>query len=451
MRNSTSRAFATGVATIAVLTSCGGGQSAPASTSLSSVHLSANGANYLGAQSRVLTGFAVGVGKGKIVAGSRVSLSSSDNGVNASDQVWYGKSLQTAKGFSLDYASTYASQPTAKHVRGIGHLYVASTGSVPVLTAARTTADTAVLLSAREQPAAVFDAQTTGGTTFNVGSDTGGQLGFNGSQMTYTDAQGKVLGQHTFDAGDDLEKSVQNVLDAVVPPPSASLVKATCQPGVSSVANTQVFSLSVDEATTKSQTIISVLVTKNVQTDCKTNQVAVTTMVDVSGDIDGNSFLAVSDSPPVPDTATPDSSPAPPQPQLVIFTPDPADATLISLPVKSDGQLPTLAGAYSGTYTGTQSTTGGSSHPFSGPMALSVAGKTVTITSPGSGAGTVDEGGGASFSFTISKAQAQGGTGGTCKFVGFLVNTSGAKSAHGSMSCTGPGDSASASWTAAAS
>jgi hypothetical protein len=217
------------------------------------------------------------------------------------------------------------------------------------------------------------------------------------------------------------------------------------------VANTQVFSLSVDEATTKSQTIISVLVTKNVQTDCKTNQVAVTTMVDVSGDIDGNSFLAVSDSPPVPDTATPDSSPAPPQPQLVSFTPDPADATLISLPVKSDGQLPTLDGTYSGTYTGTQSTTGGSSHPFSGPMALSVAGKTVTISSPGSGAGTVDEGGGASFSFTISKAQAQGGTGGTCKFIGFLVNSGGAKSAHGSMSCAGPGDSASASWTAAAS
>lgn len=169
------RIFSVGAVVVLAVTACGGNQTTIQTTpsAISSVHLSAQGTNYIGAESRMLTGFAIGVGNGKIATGSRVALSGGDNGVNASAQVWYGKSLQTARGFSLDYNSAYTSQAGAKHVRGSGNLFIASTASAPSLTATPVVPGRWQMASARLLTVQVYAASETTNPVFDVGSETG--------------------------------------------------------------------------------------------------------------------------------------------------------------------------------------------------------------------------------------------------------------------------------------
>ena len=170
-----------GAVMVISVTACVGGQSTNQPSPRSSVHLSAQGSNYIGAESRLLTGFAIGVGKAKIAPGSRTAVSASDNGVDAGGQVWYGKSLQTANGFSLNYNSTYTNQPGVKHLLASGHLLVSSTATAPSLTAAVVAPGSGVqLLSAQRPPVQLLAATVPNGTAFNVGSDTGGQVTFSG-------------------------------------------------------------------------------------------------------------------------------------------------------------------------------------------------------------------------------------------------------------------------------
>jgi hypothetical protein len=436
-----------GAVLMVAVAACGGSQSTNQTSpgAIGSIHVSAQGANYIAAESRLLSGFAIGVGKGKITAGSRVAVSDSANGVKASGQVWYGKSLQTASGFNLDFNSTYTSQSGLKHVRGSGNLFVASTGSAPSLTAAVVAPGAgAVLAAGRWQPAQLAYAPATGGTAFDVGSETGGQVVFSGNQMTYTDQQGNVVGQHTFDAGDDLETHVKQVLNANVPPPNTNEVKQACQGDVTTVDNTEVFSLSVDdESSTGHISIISVLVTKHAQVDCKTNQATTFTRLDVSGEIDGKGFLALSSSPPAPDTTPPDSGPAPAEPALTNFSIGLADANLLPPALLPNGQLPTPTptpkASFNGAYTGRIAIN-------ATPLAFSVSGNTITVTQPGAGSGSIDAGGNATFTadasagldFTV-----------TCHFSGLLKTLAdGTHFGGGPVTCVFPKGNDNGTWDA---
>lgn len=442
----------------AMLASCGGTpkSSAPPTIPTTSLHLSPQGTAYLQSEARLLTGFALGVAKSKIADGSRTSFPDSAIATNASEQVWYGKSLRTASDFHLDYFGTYAKTATFGRASGRGNLFVVNNGKAPPLTAVKSGPANAVLLSWRAQGGNALgaqageplEAQAGDDVVLNVGSHEGGQLVIQGSQLTYTDQQGKIQAQHTFDAVDQVENGVRDVLNSDVPPASDAVVKSVCKPGVPSVVNSHVFTLSDFDASGSSQTIISLSVVRDTFTDCLTGQVTVTVRVDASGDINGHSFLAIAASPPVADTVAPDNTPAPATPPATDFTPESGDASLISLPVESDGQLPAFDGVYKGTYDGTQNSAQGATAPFSGAMTFAVAGGSIVMSAPGTGSGSVDAGGGASFGFTISQSQAAGGTGGSCEFIGSLVNSAGARTAHGSMSCQGPGNSAHATWSA---
>lgn len=442
-----------------MLSACGGNQATTPNGPMKSVHLSPGGSNYIGAESRVLTAFAIGVGNGKIASGSRVAVSGGDNGVSAADQVWYGKTLHTANGFSLDYGATYTSQSGAQHaqhVRGSGNLFVVSTTSLPSLTAVVVGPGAEWdLAGARLHTVTGLASSENSNPTFNVGSETGGSVALSGNQLAYTDGHGHVAANYTYDASDDVANNVTQVMNANVPRPSTAEIQLACQGGAVNADNTRIFSLSIakqSESTTggSHSTIIALLVSRHAQVDCATKQATTFVRFVVEGEIDGKGFLAQSTSSPEPDTTAADSSPALPALPVTTYLPDPADATLLGVPVSPDGHLPSFDGSFSGTYSGSQSTPSGGSDPVAGAMAFSVSGNVVTMTAPGSGAGTVDAGGGASFSFTISATQAQGGTGGTCEFVGFLTNTGVAKSASGTMSCHGPGNSLSATWSATA-
>jgi hypothetical protein len=221
-------------------------------------------------------------------------------------------------------------------------------------------------------------------------------------------------------------------------------VKQACQEGATNADNTQVFSLSVDdESSTGHISIISVLVTKHAQVDCKTNQATTFTRVDVSGETDGKGFLALSSSPPAPDTAQPDNGPAPPAPPVTTFVPDPADANLLPPPLLPNGQLPTPTptpkASFNGAYTGHIGIN-------SAPLAFSVSGNTITVTQPGPGSGSVDAGGNATFSadasagldFTV-----------TCHFSGLLKSLAdGEHFGGGPVTCVFPKGNDNGNWDA---
>ncbi len=101
-----------------------------------------------------------------------------------------------------------------------------------------------------------------------------------------------------------------------------------------------------------------------------------------------------------------------------------------------DQATPPFDGTYSGTFTGTQFFTGGSSCSITGALGLGVAGSTITATAPGAGSGTLTNNNG---SFTVDGI---GGTGSSCSFTGtFSVNASGTPAASGTWSCTAPSSS----------
>jgi hypothetical protein len=436
----------------ALICSCGTNSAVVTAPTIpsNSLHLSGQGTAYLQSESRLLTGFAVGVGNKRIANGSRTALMDGATEKSASEQVWLGDSLRTANGFNLHYVGAYVRTATHGRASGSGHLFIVNTGTAPTLTASRSDSTNELLLSARTGSGVALDAATGSDVVINVGSQDGGHLVLSGSQLTYTDSKGNIQAQHTFDAAEDVGNQVRGVLNTDVPPASDATVKLACKSGIPSVVNTNVFTVADFDASGSSQTIVTLTVVRDTFTDCLSGAVTVTVRVDASGDIDGHGFLAIAASPPVSDPVPPDNTPAPVAPSLTDFTSDPADASLVSLPVGADGQLPSYDGAYNGTFSGTQGTTQGTTEPAAGAMTFSVAGGSVVMSAPGTGSGSVDSGGVASFGFVISRNQASGGTGGSCQFTGYFDNSGGSKSAHGSMTCQGPGDSARATWTASA-
>lgn len=124
---------------------------------------------------------------------------------------------------------------------------------------------------------------------------------------------------------------------------------------------------------------------------------------------------------------------------------------LASAPLPSTVVAPTLDGTWSGTFTGSQVATNGSTGPASGTISFSVSGATMTVTAPGAGSGSVDGGGTASATFTVPPNPSTNGTGGTCQLSGLLTDNSGVKDATGTIKCTGTGGTAlSAKWSATA-
>jgi hypothetical protein len=421
---------------------------------MKSVHLSAQGSNYIGAESRVLTAFAIGVGNGKIAPGSRTAVSASDNGVDAAGQVWYGKSLQTANGFSLNYNSTYTNQSGAQHLLGSGNLFVVSTTSVPSLTAVVVGpgADWQ-LASARLQRVKDVAGDNP---TFEVGSPTGGSVALTANQLAYTDGHGHVAANYTYDASDDVANNVTQVMNANVPRPSAAEIQLACQGGAASADNTRLFSLSIakqSESTTggSHSTIINLLVAKHAQVDCATKQATTFVRFQVEGEIDDKGFLALSTSAPEPDTTAADSSSALPALPVTTFVPDPADANVVGVPVSPDGQLPNFDGTYTGSWAAIISSCGTIScpanrGPTSEPISFSVSGNSINVTAPGSGSGSVNAGGGASFS-----ADFGGPTGLTVPFSGSITTGGGVKNASGTSHFVGPaGQVLSGPWSATA-
>jgi hypothetical protein len=437
-----------------MLSACGGNQATTQNGPMKSVHLSPGGSNYIGAESRVLTAFAIGVGNGKIAPGSRVAVSGGDNGVSAADQVWYGKTLHTANGFNLDFGATYTSQSGAQHLRGSGNLFVVSTTSVPSLTASvvEPGADWQ-LASARLQRVKEIAGDNP---TFEVGSEAGGSVALTGNGLAYTDGHGNVAANYTYDASDDVANNVTQVMNANVPRPSAAEIQLACQGGAANADNTRLFSLSISkqsESTTggSHSTIIALLVSKHAQVDCATKQATTFVRFVVEGEIDGKGFSALSTSSPEPDTTAADSSPALPALPVTTFVPDPANATLVGVPVAPDGQLPNFDGTYTGSWAAIFSSCGTISCPANrGPtselISFSVSGNSINVTAPGSGSGSVDAGGGASFS-----ADFGGPTGLTVPFSGSITTGGGVKNASGTSHFVGPaGQVLSGPWSATA-
>lgn len=100
-------------------------------------------------------------------------------------------------------------------------------------------------------------------------------------------------------------------------------------------------------------------------------------------------------------------------------------------------------GSYTGTYDGSVSMPGAGTYPLSGPMSLSIANGTITITAPGSGQGTVAEDGSAAFG-----GGEVSGTGFT--FSGTFVQEGSQAIGNGSWTATGmpEGGTAGGTWTA---
>jgi hypothetical protein len=452
--NLSSRTLLGVVAVVAgMLSACGGNQATTQNGPMKSVHLSPAGSNYIGAESRVLTAFAIGVGNGKIAPGSRVAVSGGDNGVRAADQVWYGKTLHSANGFSLDYGATYTSQSGAQHVRGSGNLFVVSTTSVLSLTAdvVGPGADQQ-FASARLQRVKDVAFSENAAPMFEVGSQTGGSVALSGNQLAYTDGHGNVAANYTYDASDDVANNVTQVMNANVPRPSTAEIQLACQGGAANADNTRIFSLSIAKQSASStggshSTIIALLVSKHAQVDCATKQATTFVHFDVEGEIDGKGFLALSTSSPEPDTTAADSSPALPGLPLTTFVPDPADANVVGVPVSPDGQLPNFDGVYTGTDILSVSA------PFAygptrTPIAFSVLGNTIKLKAPRSGSGSVDAGGGASFSFVET---GENGQPVRVLFSGLITTSGGAKSASGTTHGVGPsGQVISGPWSATA-
>jgi len=103
--------------------------------------------------------------------------------------------------------------------------------------------------------------------------------------------------------------------------------------------------------------------------------------------------------------------------------------------------------AFDGTYKGSMTETGtnasGQAIKGSALVALSVSGKTITVTAPLSAAGSVDDGGAATFTLSDS--------GGSCQYSGSFTTSGGVKSASGTMSCAlSGGGTTSGTWSVTA-
>ena len=314
----------------------------PSTTAIPSVALNAQTTNYIGAQSRLLTDFAVGVGTGDIAPNTFVALSENENGVVASGQVAYGPSLETANGFNLDFSSKLTNQSGVSQVIGRGNILVASTDSIPSLTPASRTSHLAHLTPAEPiRPSRPRRPSSAIGLEFNIGSDSGGTLNINDSQFNYTDRQGTNV-KFTFPNGENIESEVNAIRSANVRQPSAAQVKEDCDAfAVGGVINEELLLNSVDASANGKQSIVSLIATKSVLLDCATESVTTTTRLDVQGDIDGQGFLAISDSGPQQDVSAPDETPATPVLPSSTYDVSPSEADLVPMQILPDGDFPT--------------------------------------------------------------------------------------------------------------
>jgi hypothetical protein len=306
------------------------------------VALNAQTTNYIGAQSRLLTDFAIGVGTGDIAPNTFITLSESDNGVSASGLAAYGPSLETANGFNLDFSSKLTNQSGVSQVIGSGNILIASTDSNSSLTPASRNAHLASLApveptrtSRPRQPSSAI------GLEFNVGSDSGGTLNLNDSNVTYTDSEGRNE-EFTFPNGENIESEVNAIRSAIVPQPSAAQVKEDCDAfAVGGVIDEALLLSSVDASANGKQSIVSLIATKSVLLDCATESVTTTIRLDVQGDIDGQGFVAISDSGPQKDTSETDDTPATPVLPSTTFDVSPSDAELVPMQILPNGDFPT--------------------------------------------------------------------------------------------------------------
>ncbi|MFI5035333.1 MAG: hypothetical protein ACHQFZ_03915 [Acidimicrobiales bacterium] len=420
--------------------------------------LGAAATNLIGAEARALAGFSIGVGRGSITDGSRVAVSQSDNGASSDAEIWIGSSLQTALGFSLSFASNLSTQSPVRELSAAGRLFIATSDSSSLVALASLARKSQVLIES-QQIAPRAQSLLSSGTTFNVGSDTGGQVSLNGSQLSYIDHNG-TLSTYTFDPSQNVESEVNQVMNATIPPPSAAQVTQGCQGSVVSVSNSQVYVHSVDSTTSSTQKIISVQAVKSTSVNCTTMLVTTSSVLDVSGDFNGQGFQAISDSGPIPSTSTSDNGPAPTEPALVGYAPASTDEDLLPPPVEPDGTLPVVSaynGDFNGSFSGSQTTTmtvdgvttPGPTLPVSGSVTFSVSGDVVDVSAPGNGSGNIDLGGAIDFVTVVPpNYQGSGGSGGICHFSGTVVLNGSALSSSGSMSCGSGSLTVSASWNA---
>jgi hypothetical protein len=294
-------------------------------------------------------------------------------------------------------------------VRAKGNLFIGSLGPAVRLTASRMTSGPATTLQFSGQTKAVtLAAATTGnGEVFSVGSGEGGTIHVKGDQVIFKDNQGTIVGQHTFDPGDDIQGNVDSVINANVPPPSPKIVAAFCAlANVTSVSNSEIFQIATSRMSVSgsgfSTDDFQLLAIKTTEVDCTMKAVTTHTTLDVVGEHDGQDFQAISTTPPIKLTAPPDDTGAPPPIAEGTSTVDPKYAALLppQVPPSGKGKVAPAAtaqsfnGSYTGTYAGTYVNSMGTFSP-GGAFEFMVKDGVITMTAPGSGSGHVSASGSA--------------------------------------------------------
>jgi hypothetical protein len=431
-----------------------------------SAHLTAQDTNNLAGRTNILTQLGIGVATSKIGAPSRTRFSASVNGRQVAATVIYGKTLQSATAFTADYIATKSSpSPGRKKVRAGGNVLIASLGPAVQLTSSTTKPGSATTLQFSGQTESVtLAAATTGnGVIFSVGSGDGGTVQVIGNQVIFKDDQGFPIGQHTFDSGDEIEKNVDEVINADVPPPSPRVVAALCaSENAISVSNSKIFQVDISQEESSqshsSRDLFQILATKTAEVDCKTGAATTRTLVGVVGEHGDQDFQAISISPPSNRTAqASDTTAALSTPDETTSTVRPSDVDMLppQVPVSGRGKAATAQsfdGSYSGTISGSYVNSHGHWTP-SGAFAFTVSNGVMTVTAPGSGSGHVS----ASGSADVSTNNATLGVGGLSvsglgvEFTGQFSVSGTTKVAIGGWKCSGPdGGTGSGSWIATA-
>lgn len=431
-------------------------------------HLTAQGTNYLAAQTNILTQLGIGVATATIGAPSSTRFSASVNGVQAAATVLYGKTLRTATDFTADYVATKSTaSPGRKKLRASGRIFLASLGPAVPLTSSLTSSGSATTLqfSGQTESVTLAAANTGNGVIFSVGSGDGGTIQVVGNQVIFKEGGQSTVGQHTFDSDDDIEGNIDAVINADVPPPSPQVVASACaSESAISVSNSKIFEVAQDSqvstSTSSSTDVFQILAIKSSEVDCKTRAATTHTSIDVIGEQSGQDFQAIYMSPPRNLTAPADDTLAPASPVVKNFTPDPSQTVWLPPQVPASGRgratpapiAQSFDGSYSGQYSGSYINSMGTFAP-SGPFAFTVSNGLMTVTLPGSGSGHVSTSGAAGV-HANNATMAVGGLGVSGLSVEFTAQFSVAgttKIATGTWQCSGPeGGTGSGFWSATA-
>lgn len=364
-------------------------------------------------------------------------------------------------------ATKSTASPGRKKLRAGGNIFIASLGPAVQLTSSPTTSGSATTLQFDGQTESVTlaAAGTGNGVIFSVGSGDGGTIQVVGNQVIFKDAKGATVGSHAFDSDDDIERNIDSVINAHVPPPSPKVVASTCaSEDAISVSNSQIFqdtqTLQVSTPDSGGSDVFQILAIKTSEVDCKTGAATTHMSVDVVGQQGGQDFQAIYMSPPSSLTAPPDDTPALPSLPKTTVAVDTGEANVIppQVPVSGRGKATpsstaqSFDGSYSGTYSGAYVNSMGTWTP-GGTFAFTVSNGVMTVTAPGSGSGRVSPSGSAG----VKADNATLGVGGLSvsglgvEFTGQFSVSGSTKMAIGGWRCSGPdGGTGSGTWSASA-